>query len=202
MTLTPSQLEGIRSALHLGAEQATQSLSRWLQRPTSITFDSFEQLPLDEAVDVLGEPQDPLCFCSMEMTGQLDAHLILAFDDASGLALADLLLGQERGTASEWSDLETSAALETTNIVCCAYLNALARTFPSPSGEARELIPSPPRFGRDYAQSLIECALMDQVVVSDEVLLARTTFRIDAAPVNWTLLFVPGAGSLERVSEP
>lgn len=200
MTLSASQLGVIREALHLGAEEASRSLSKWIQRPTSITFDSFEQLTLDEAVGVLGDPQDPLCFCAMEMTGHLEAHLVLIFDDASGLALADLLLGQAKGTAIGWNEMETSAALETTNIMCCAYLNAMARALPA--GDAHDLVPSPPRFGRDFAQSLIECALMDQIVASDQVMLARTAFRIDAALVNWTLLFVPGAGALERVIEP
>ena len=95
--------------------------------------------------------------------------------------------------------MEQSAALETTNIVCCAYLNALARTLPPARDGHDEVLPSPPTFARDFAESLVEFALMDQMATSDEALLARTEFRIDGAPVDWTLLFVPDAGSLEHL---
>jgi chemotaxis protein CheC len=199
VTLSTHQLGFIQSALHRGADEASAALARWIGRPTHIAFDAFEQIPLEDATSVLGTSEKPVCFCSTRMGGRLRGHLILAFDDESGLALADLLLGQERGTASEWTEMEQSAALETTNIVCCAYLNALARTLPPARDGHDEVLPSPPTFARDFAESLVEFALMDQMATSDEALLARTEFRIDGAPVDWTLLFVPDAGSLEHL---
>jgi len=198
--LSGPQLDLIKNALHHGADEASDALSRWIDRPTRISLDAFEQVALEDTPTMLGPPDEPICFCRAEMTGRLHGHLILAFDDASGLALADLLLDQAPGTATEWSEMEQSAALETTNIVCCAYLNALLRTLPPSPGEAEELIPSPPVFARDFAESLIEFALMDQIVMSDDVLLARTEFRIDGSPVDWTLLVVPDAASLESLS--
>ncbi|MCP3903184.1 MAG: chemotaxis protein CheC [Planctomycetes bacterium] len=200
MTLAGPQLTLIQTALRHGADEASHALARWIDRPTRITVDSFEQLALDEALGVLGSRETPICFCRAAMTGRLRGHLILAFDDASGLALADLLLGHERGTATAWTEMEQSAALETTNIVCCAYLNSLARVLPAGGDETETLIPSSPQFARDFAESLMEFALMDQIVASDEVLLARTEFQIDGAPVDWTLLFVPDAPSLDKLS--
>jgi len=134
------------------------------------------------------------------MGGRLTGQLILAFDDASGLTLADLLLDQPKGTATGWGEMETSAALETTNIVGSTYLNTLARTLPAGSGTS-ELLLSPPRFSHDFAESLIEFALMAQIVASDNVLLARARFRIDDDPVAWTMLLVPDAQSMSTLCE-
>jgi chemotaxis protein CheC len=199
MTLTQQQLDLIQTALHRGAGEASDALGKWIERPTTIAFDAFARMPLEEATGVLGSADEPICFCRADMTGRLGGHLILAFDDASGLALADLLLGQPSGTATEWGEMEQSAALETTNIVCCAYLNSLVRTMPSLGKDHEMLVPSPPMFARDFPESLIQFALMDQIVLSDEVLLARTEFRIDGAPVDWTLLYAPDAESLEAL---
>jgi chemotaxis protein CheC len=199
VNLTGHQLDFIQRALHQGAAHASDALGRWIRKPTHIAFDRFESLPLEAAMGVLGAPDEPICFCRAEMTGHLRGHLILAFDDASGLALTDLLFGHPRGTATEWGEMEQSAALETTNIISCAYMNAVHRVLPAGAGGSSELIPSPPHFARDFAESLIQFALMDQIVTSDTVLLARTEFRIDETPVDWTLLFVPDAGSLERL---
>jgi chemotaxis protein CheC len=157
-------------------------------------------------VETLSAGEEPLCFCSTELAGGLTGEMILAFDDASGLALADMLLGKPPGATNQWTDLAVSAALETANIVCCAYLNSLAESLSSSRGHDAadasgppELLPSPPRFSRDFAQSLMQFALLGQAVASDEVIVAKTRFEIDAAPVNWTLLFIPDAPARERL---
>lgn len=194
--LDASQLAALDSVFHRGSADASEALAKWIGKPSVVEIDSLEQLPLDEATGVLGD--EPICFCSTEIKGLLSGEMILTFDDASGLALADMLLDQPRGTAAEWTEMATSAALETTNILCCAYLNSMCRSF-SKSGELSSLLPTPPKFSRDYAASLLEFALMGQAIASDQVILAQTTFTIDAMPVNWTLLFVPDAQSMSRL---
>ena len=62
--------------------------------------------------------------------GWLTGLIILVFKDSSGLALSDLLMHQAIGTTTTWGELEESAAKETTNIVGCAYVNALATHLP------------------------------------------------------------------------
>jgi chemotaxis protein CheY-P-specific phosphatase CheC len=61
------------------------------------------------------------------------------------------------------------------------------------------LLPSPPSFHRDFAESLMQFALMSQAVAGDQVIVARTRFEIDTAPVHWTLLFIPDAKSMLRL---
>lgn len=197
--LNPGQLQALRAVLRQGAAEASSALSKWLGRAATVSIDTVQQLPLRHATTLLGEGDEPIRFCSTEMTGRLTGELILTFDDASGLAVADLILDRPRGTASAWQELEESAALETTNILCCAYLNALARRLPAFAEEPAELLPTPPRLGRDFAQSLIESALLGQALTSDHVLVAQTEFHVDREPVNWTLLFVPDGESLERL---
>jgi chemotaxis protein CheC len=196
--LDASQLTALQLSFHQGSADASAALAKWIGRPSVVEIDSLEQLPLVEATGLLAAGDEPMCFCTAEMNGLLTGEMILAFDDASGLALADILLDRPRGTTNKWTEMATSAALETTNILCCAYLNSLSRSF-SKSGESSELLPSPPNFSRDFAESLLESALMGQAISSDHVILARTTFEIDAALVNWTLLFVPDTQSMSRL---
>ena len=198
--LNATQLAALKLSLHQGSEDASRALAKWIGKPSVVEIDSLEQLPLEEATSLLAGGDEPICFCSAEMNGLLTGELILAFDDASGLALADMLLDQPQGTTDEWTEMATSAALETTNILCCAYLNSLSGSF-SGSGESSELLPSPPRFSREFAACLLEFALMGQAMASDQVILARTRFEIDATPVNWILLFVPDAQSMLRLPE-
>ncbi len=86
---------------------------------------------------------------------------------------------------ASWGELEQSAAQETTNIVGCAYLNALAAHLPgkisrdSPASE--ELVPTPPTFLHEFAGSLLEFALMEQALELDQVLLIHTSVRVGPA---------------------
>lgn len=196
--LDEKHLAQIAKALHEGAAQASESLAKWIGKKSLVEVDSLEQLPLEEASELLAGGDDVVCFCTVEVRGALTGEMILAFDDASGFMLSDMLLEREAATAHVWDELAISAAMETTNIVCCSYLNALTSRLPG-AGSQCELLPSPPRFSRDFAASLLQFALMGQAIASNQVIVAKTRFEVDGAPVDWTLLFVPDAESMQRL---
>ena len=199
--LSESQLQRLAEALHLGACQASKAMATWLSVASVVELDAVEQLPISEAVDVLGGADQTLCFCSMEMTGSLTGQVILAFDDSSGLWLSDLLLDRPVGHATGWGEVETSAALETANILGCAYLNALTNNLTAPNRETLTLLPSPPAFRREFAESLLQTVFLGQAVASDFIVAARATFQIRGQRLNWHLLFVPDAPSMGLLCE-
>ena len=200
VSLSSKQLAALETAFHAGSDDASKALAKWIGRPFIIELDSLDQLPLEEATEILSAGEAPICFCSAEIEGALTGKMILAFDDASGLALSEMLLDQAQGTASAWTEMATSAALETTNILCCTYLNSLSRQL-TISSQSKVLLPTPPKFGRDFAESLLEFVLMGQAIASDCILVGRTRFQIDDLPVTWTLLFVPDVDSMSRLAE-
>ena len=203
-TLDSFQLAALRAAFHQGSADASLALARWIGKPSVVKLDSLDQLPLADATALFSDGsssnEQPVCFCACSMTGILTGEILLVFDDPSGMALADLLLDQDVGTTCQWTDWAKSAALETTNILCCAFFNSLLTEFsPDESAEEFVLLPSPPTFSREYAESLLQFALMGQAMASDQVLLAKTKFEIDGKPIQWTLLLIPDAESMDRL---
>ncbi len=184
--------DSLRSVFDRGAEGASEALSRWLGRPVRLLISAVDRSDLSLAGDLIGPADDLVAACSMGLSGRLDGMLLLVFEDRSGLAIADFLLARPIGSTSEWGELERSAAMETANIVGCAYLNALADAIPD--GEKDGLVPTPPEFRHEFAGSLLEFALMDQAAEQDEILLVRTEFVAgpELPSLRWTLLFVPG----------
>ncbi len=190
-----------------GAEDASEALSKWLGRTVLLTVDEVDEVSLADAAELLGPADQLVAACAMNLSGRITGHLLLVFEDRSGLALADLLLRQPVGTATEWGELERSAAEETTNIVGCAYVNSLAAHLPAPmDGVPKAILPSPPIFRHEFAGSLLEFALMEQAIVLDRLLLAQTRFTTERMDLNWSLLLVPSGESLEllaaAVAEP
>jgi chemotaxis protein CheC len=185
-----------------GAEDASRVLSKWLEQAVRLTVSEMDEVDLAEATDLLGPEEQLVAACAIELSGRLTGHLLLIFEDRSGLALADLLLRQPVGTSTTWGELEQSAALETANIVGCAYLNSLAAHLPLPGdgdvvASPAALLPSPPRFRHEFAGSLLEFALMEQAIRLDRLLLIQSRFTSDRMELNWSLLLVPSSESLE-----
>jgi chemotaxis protein CheC len=142
----------------------------------------------------MGSSDTLICGCAMRIDGAIGGLLLLAADDDAGLSLADTLLERPTGTSTSWGDLERSAVIETANIVGCAYLNAICEAL-GPAGAAG-ILPSPPVFLRDFPEAVMGAVLMEQPVLSEIVLLARTEFRIDGTPVACGLVFLPDAAGV------
>jgi chemotaxis protein CheC len=201
LQLTGRQLRRLESAFHAGADEASTAMASWLGVPSLIVVESLDQAPLQAAGNLLGDPEATLCACSMRLSGSMSGQLVFAFEDGCGLSLADLLLDRPPGASAAWGVVEESAALESANIIGCAYLNAFARTLSAEGPAVHELIPSPPLFQRDFAGSLLQSLIMNQAMETNTVFLARTRFEIRGQPLNWTLLLIPDAASLVRFRE-
>ena len=199
-TLTSLEIDRLANALHRGAAEASTALAQWLNAHMTMSIDSVDQCLLEDATSVLGNGDSTICVCVMEMRGTLTGHMLLAFDDSSGLAVSDLLLSQSPGTAVTWGEVETSCILETMNIAGSACLNGIAWDLSERSGQAIELIPTPPVFLRDFAESVLETAFLDQAAAGNNVIFALTRFHISGRPRRWTFLLIPDPSSFEILS--
>jgi chemotaxis protein CheC len=184
----------LTAMFHRGADDASHALAKWLGRPATLSVERLDTLPIAEAAAVMGSSDTLICGCAMRIDGAIGGLLLLAADDHAGLSLADTLLERPTGTSTSWGDLEQSAIIETANIIGCAYLNAICAAL-GPAG-AVGILPSPPVFLRDFPAAVMQSVLMEQPVLSEIVLLARTEFRIDGTPVECGLVFLPDAASL------
>jgi len=197
MTANDTRLAAI---FHHGAADASSALAKWLGRPATLSVERLETLPIEDAAAVMGSSETLICGCAMRIDGAIGGLLLLAADDDAGLSLADTLLERPAGTSTSWGDLERSAVIETANIVGCAYLNAICAALDSAGTDG--ILPSPPVFLRDFPASVMQAVLMEQPVLSDIVLLARTEFRIDGTPVACGLVFLPDAAGVAALLPP
>ena len=182
----------IEDAIRKGGEAASESLSRWLGREARIEVSGVRLGDLAEAVEVLGPGDELVAACGMALQGDLSGTVLLGFGGESALTMVDALLGQPPGTAREWGQLERSAAEETTNIVACAFVNALAGSIEHRS----PMVPGPPEFRLDFAGSLLQFAVIDQASRSERIVLVETRFLIEGIEDGWSLVLVPGAEGL------
>lgn len=199
--LTNQDLQRLEAAFHCGAGEASTALARWLNAPTLITVDAVDQCPLAEVAGLLGDPDLVVCVCLMEMVGTLGGYMLLAFDDANGLALADLVSARATGSATEWGEVEISCVTETMNIAGSVYLNGLASNLSLMSGSTLELLPTSPLFLRDFAESVLQTAFLNQTMGKSHAVFARTRFEHAGQAFGWTFLLIPSPDSLRQLSQ-
>lgn len=199
--LTERQLRVLTILFRRGADEASFALTKWLGRTAHMASDQVQQLSLAEAAQLMGSDDEPVCACVMSFRGGISGRLISSFDDASGILLAEILLGRPLTEAEIAQELHHSAALETANIIGCAYLNTLSNSIPLSSQASRVCVPDPPSFARDFGPALMGFLLMDQAEESNAVFLTQTQFHIEQAPVCWTMLLVPDLPSLKLLRE-
>jgi chemotaxis protein CheC len=209
---TERQLSQFTSVIRMGAAEASNAMSTWLERSITVEVEPVNQLPLSLAADQLGTPDETLCACLMNVTGLVNGQLFLAFDERSGLSLGETIL-HRCNSVDSWGELEISAAKETANIVGCAFLNSLSRSLiqigstDASTTDASTVetpgsgcIPSAPVFLRDYAASIMQSVLIDQACRSDSVVVIKSDLRIAELPLPFHFMFVPDAESLEKLS--
>lgn len=123
----------------------------------------------------LAAPDEVMCCCTMSVEVAIGAP---GLDDASprmaGLLLlawrseeAALLIDEslhKTGTAldpSTWGELEKSAIAETSNVVGCVFLNAIAEGIRDLSGTDVSLIPDRPFIEHAYAGGWMDAAIIE-----------------------------------------
>lgn len=180
-------LDHYLTAFRSAAALASEALSKWLGRTVKVTVEQVDAMPLEEAIGLLGEQEGTICGCAMGISGSLQGILVLLCDDEAGLALAAMLVGREPSADDRWGELEQSAVVETTNIIGCAYLNAMANATDATTAA----MPSPPWFLRDFAPAVMESIVMAQPLSGESVFLTRTEFSIEGSPARCSLVFVP-----------
>ncbi|WP_169979366.1 chemotaxis protein CheC [Tautonia rosea] len=185
----------IDEAIQEGAEAASVALSKWLGRPASLVVSRVRFVELIEATEALGPGDAVVAACAIPLSGPLPGTVLMIFDDRSAMTMIDALLGRPEGTGTEWGEMEQSAAQETSNIVVCAFVNAMAESL-NPGGL---MIPGPPEFRFEFSGSLIEFALMDQMSRNDQIMMVEIHFSVDGITNDWAMVIVPAAGGLETL---
>lgn len=185
--------------LMLAAEGSSDALARWLGVPAVMHVDEIIQCSVEEAIHCLGDDDEAINVCVMGLDGSLRGLMVLAFDDESGLKLADLLLARSQGDSNSWGEIEISAALESMNILGSAYLNRLAEHLGQRSAESISLLPTPPEFSRDFAGALIESLFMDQIAQNCDAFYVQTRFAVSDQTMHWTFLIIPEQASRRKL---
>jgi chemotaxis protein CheC len=181
------QLDALRELANVGSGTASTALSAMLGRSVDISVPNAFVLPMAEAVDSIGNPEDDVTGIVLGVFGDLEATVLLLVAPNHAALLCGML-----GVPAD-SEFGESALMEIGNIVGSSYINALAMM----TGMAIE--PTPPGLATDMLAAIVESVLAQRATGGDVALLLDSNMVVEGEDCSVSFLLVPDQGGVEQL---
>ena len=181
------QLDALRELANVGSGTASTALSAMLGRSVDITVPNAFVLPMAEAVESIGNPEDDVTGIVLGVFGDMEATVLLLVNPNHAALLCGML-----GVPAD-SEFGESALMEIGNIVGSSYINALAMM----TGMSIE--PTPPGLATDMLAAIVESVLAQRAPGGDVALLLDSDMVVEGEDCSVSFLLVPDQGGVEQL---
>jgi chemotaxis protein CheC len=183
------QLDALRELANIGAGTASTALSEMLGRSIDLAVPDVSVLPMADAVDTLGPPEQEITGIMLGVEGELPGTVLMLLTPENAEKICVML-----GLPPD-SDLAPSALGEIGNVVGTSYLNALAGMT------GLEVEPTPPATVTDMLGAIVQSVLAVRAMSSDRTLLLDSSLIVEGEDCSIVFLLVPDHGGAEELLE-
>ena len=168
-----------------GITHAISGLSEMVGTHVRTTFISPRSLDAIHLYEIVGDPEAPMVAIHLGVTGEATGHILVLFQPETAFDLVDMLMDQAPGSTTGLDELTVSAMGEMGNIMGAYFLSALG------DNTGVTLMPSPPTVMMDMAGAVLDAAVADVLLDSDELLLVETRFGTSDKQIRGVFLVLP-----------
>ena len=173
------QLDALREVANIGSGTAGTALSGMLGRSVDLSVPKVLALPLDEAVEAMGEADAPVTAVVIPIFGAMDAVVVLLFAPEAADTLCGLL-----GVEPD-SEVGRSALSEIGNILGTSYVGSIEMM----TGLALE--PRPPQAIVDMLGAVVSSVLMHVSGAFDVALVMDSDLQVEGEACSLSFVLVP-----------
>ncbi len=187
---TELQLDALRELANIASGNAATSLSQMLAREVGLSVPRVLALPLVDAVEACGGPDDDITGVVIPLQGDIEGVvlLLISLDGAETLCR---LLGVEAQ-----SEIGESALREIGNVLGTSCLNALA------SMTGLNLEPRPPHLSTDMLGAIVSSLALAQSASSELVLVLDSELAVADEPCSMSFILLPTDGAVTDLLKP
>jgi chemotaxis protein CheC len=187
---TELQLDALRELANIASGNAATALSQMLGREVALSVPRVLALPLVDAVDACGSPDESITGVAIPLEGDING-LVLLLISADGADVLCRLLGVEAG-----SEIGDSALREIGNILGTSCLNALA------SMTGLNLGPCPPHLTTDMLGAIVSSLALTQTESMDLVLVLDSELEVANEPCSISFVLLPSDDGVSDLLTP
>ncbi len=187
---TELQLDALRELANIASGNAATSLSQMLGREVGLSVPRVLALPLAEAVEACGGPEDDITGVVIPLQGDLEGVVLLLISLEGADALCRLLGVEAR------SEIGESALREIGNVLGSSCLNALA------SMTGLDLEPRPPHLTTDMLGAIVSSLALSQAASAELVLVLDSELSVAGEPCSICFVLLPKDGAVTDLLKP
>jgi chemotaxis protein CheC len=187
---TELQLDALRELANIASGNAATSLSQMLAREVGVSVPRVLALPLTDAVEACGGPDDDITGVVIPLEGDIEGVVLLLISLEGADALCRLL-----GVEAE-SEIGESALREIGNLLGTSCLNALA------SMTGLDLEPRPPHLTTDMLGAIVSSLALTQTAPAELVLVLDSELSVAGEPCSIAFVLLPTDGAVTDLLKP
>jgi chemotaxis protein CheC len=195
MKLSSLELDALREVGNIGAGHAATALSQMLGTTIRIDVPKVSVIRMEQLPDPLGGPEAVVAATYFRVFGDAPGRMVIFLGRASIGPVLQMLTGAGHGSEAPLDAAEQSAVKELGNILCSAYLNAMAHLM------GMQLLPSVPALAFDMVHSVLSTVMAETAERQSQALLIENHFKEASRPVALYLFFIPDSGALSQMLE-
>lgn len=184
--------EKLNHISEVAGRNASEALSKLTDQKLEVVIMGSEVVSIEDINDVL-DADDVVTAVYLEIKGDLNGGIILAFPERSSLSLVDILLKKSDGETVSIDDMAKSVLKETGNILAGNYLAALSNYLKL---NALESIPD---ITSDSAESIMNSLAIEISRHSFEALLFKMNFVVDKAVIKGQMIIFFDSDSAKKM---
>ena len=193
--ITDEEMDMLREAGNIASGNAMTSLSTLIDSTLDMSVAKVRIEKIQGLSEVLGDAEEVIAGMLINVFGDLNAMLVLAFETESALSIVNRMLGKALVDLNELGEFEYSALCETGNILAGSYLSAL-NTF-----TGLKLDVSTPQMAIDMAGAILSYPAIEFVYNDNSMLFIETVFEDVNGFLNGTYILILDNASYNRIIE-
>jgi chemotaxis protein CheC len=167
--------------------------SKAMGRVISNNQPTVKKVPIARVSELAGGPETKMVGVYIVIGGSLYGQAILILPMTSALNVADLMMGNQPGAATELGIMEQSALSEVGNMAVSHFLSGVSTLDQMPD----LLRPSPPAVMVDMLGAILDVIITPVATVRDDLIIIETTFKDTHRTVRGRFWVLPDPALLD-----
>lgn len=188
--ITPDQIDALREIASVGSGHAATSLSELLSEKVMVRVPKVLLGSIKDVINKIAAPDEPVWSVFMYFLGDLTGRTLLIYPVKDAEYLLDLMAPDNKD-----EDYRVSVMKEVSNILSCAYMNALGEMV------GLLILPSVPGMVVDLAGAILSSVVLEFSEEKDFVVCLESEFYIAAKnkAIRSYYLMLPDISSVEAL---
>lgn len=183
--LTDLHIDALREVANIGMGHAVTSLSAMVDESFVMSVPAFGVVALTEFAEILGDLEAQAAAVYMPVLGDAPGHVAFLFPYKHACELADVLLGQPRGTIGCLDEMACSALMEVGNVLISSFVSAI-------SDLTHLFLPvSPPGIAIDMTGAILQSLSTVSPDLGDHALTIMTRLADSTFPIEGIFIYIP-----------